>query len=99
MLFAATAGAGDWCDGHFGELRRFVEANGRNALVTSENAGPLQAELDVERLLWQDEVERHRNRLQRFNATEGLVRLDAIDSQIKTLFDDLERSVVRESTL
>ncbi len=38
VLFAATAGAGDLRDGHFGDLGRFVEANGRNALVTSRCA-------------------------------------------------------------
>ncbi len=37
LLFAAAAGASDWCD-----LRRFVEANGRNALVTSRCVLALQ---------------------------------------------------------
>jgi len=61
---AWSAAAGERCESHFPELRSFVERAGSRATPDADTAGVLIDELAVERALWDDEVARHRARLE-----------------------------------
>ena len=89
LIVVPSASAGDRCTSHFPELRTFVEKAGSRATPDDLTARALAEELAIERVLWIDEADHHRRRLEMVGAAVGLTRLDAIDVELLSLFNQL----------
>ena len=99
LAASSTGWAGDRCDAHFPELRAFVESAGHRATPDEVAARSLADELAIERALWMDDAERNRSRLEAVGAAVGIQRLEAIDTELSALFDQLEFLLVSRAPL
>ena len=99
LTASSPAWAGDRCDAHFPELRAFIESAGHRAIPDEVAARSLADELAIERALWMDDAERNRSRLEAVGATVGIRRLEAIDTELSALFDELESLLVSRAPL
>jgi hypothetical protein len=84
----------DWCSDHFRQIRAVAQKGALAKAASSGESEALLRELRIERALWADRVEHHRERLEAAGADAALNRLDQLDLDVQDRLDLLE-GVVR----